>query len=68
MSANPIIQTFEICKDRSSGFEPRCKTGAIHTLAFQGAEKALHRCMVVALPDAAHAHHDPSLGQLALIA
>jgi hypothetical protein len=39
MSTNPIVKTFEIVKDRLPGFLPGGKTGAIHTLAFEGTEK-----------------------------
>lgn len=67
MSANAIIKTFEIFKDRLSRFLSGGETCAIHTLPFEGAEKAFHGCIVVTISRSTHAHHDASLSQLVLI-
>ncbi len=67
MTAFPIVKHFDILKDRPL----RLLTGLIgvpvRPLPFERTEKRLHGRVIVAIPFAAHAHHDPCLGQLGLI-
>jgi hypothetical protein len=67
MSTNPIVKTFKIFKDGLSSFLPSEQTRAIHTLAFEGTEKAFHGRMIVTVSHPTHAGDNASFPQLALL-
>lgn len=67
MATNAIIKTFEIVKDSLPGLLASSETRPIHTLLFQGTEKAFHGRIVVTFSHVTHADHDLTFHQFALI-
>ncbi len=67
MTAFAIVKHFDVLKDRPLRLLTALIGVPVRPLAFERTEKRLHGRVIVAIPFAAHAHHDPCLGQLGLI-
>src|ERR1700730_5998868 len=68
MQSLSIVKRLQVLKNRLPSLRPALKGLPIHTLAFQGAEEALHERVVITIPFAAHAHkHAVLCQQLAVV-
>jgi hypothetical protein len=66
MPTNTIVKTCELFKDGVPGLLASSETRTIHTLTFQGTEKAFHGRIVVPFSHVPHADHDLTFHRFAL--
>ena len=67
MKASSVVEAFDIVEHVGPCFVAGPVDGMIHPLAFQGAEEALHRCVIVPVLHTVHAGLDAMAHQQGLI-
>src|SRR5260370_22302698 len=68
MPANSVVKTFDVLENGRTRLLPCTKRVALHTLAFEGTEKALHSGIIITVAHPRHTHDDPQFPQAMQIA